>query len=432
MPEIPVTWVMRKVGHSFNTIGSGTTPNTDQAAYYNDADVNWINTGDLNDGYLTETKKRVSQVALQDLSTLRIYPENSLIVAMYGATIGKLAITAIEGCTNQACAVLANSSVFNIRYAFYWFLASKQHILTLASGGGQPNINQELIRALKMPCPPAEEQQCIVDFLDDKTAQIDQLITQKQQMLELLQEERAALVNHAVTKGLDPAAPLRDSGIEWLGQVPAHWEVVKLTTYLESIVDYRGRTPNKISEGVFLVTARNVKGGKIDYALSEEYVSLEEWEKFMQRGAVEIGDVLFTMEAPLGEAANVDRTDICLAQRLVKFRGKPDKLNNYFLRHWIGSHVFQNDLQSFATGSTVLGIKSSKLNQLTMLIPPLDEQAKIVDFIGTNSERMNETIFVINQEIALLQEYRAALIAEAVTGQIDVRNNEPALAEVLM
>ena len=124
MPEIPVGWEMRKVGHSFRTIGSGTTPNTDKGLYYRDADINWINTGDLNDGYLLETKKKVSRAALEDLSALKVYPSGSLIVAMYGATIGKLAITAIEGCANQACAVLADSLVFNIKYAFYWFLAN--------------------------------------------------------------------------------------------------------------------------------------------------------------------------------------------------------------------------------------------------------------------------------------------------------------------
>ena len=108
--------------------------------------------------------------------------------------------------------------------------------------------------------------------------------------------------------------------VEWIGKIPKDWEIVPLTKQLDSIVDYRGKTPEKTEEGTFLVTAKNIKDGKICYELSKEYVREADYEEIMHRGIPQIGDILFTTEAPLGQVANVDRTDIALAQRIIKFR----------------------------------------------------------------------------------------------------------------
>lgn len=117
---------------------------------------------------------------------------------------------------------------------------------------------------------------------------------------------------------------MKDSGVEWIGKIPKDWEIVPLTKQLDSIVDYRGKTPEKTEEGTFLVTAKNIKDGKICYELSKEYVREADYEEIMHRGIPQIGDILFTTEAPLGQVANVDRTDIALAQRIIKFRAYDD------------------------------------------------------------------------------------------------------------
>lgn len=121
---------------------------------------------------------------------------------------------------------------------------------------------------------------------------------------------------------------MKDSGVEWIGKIPKDWEIVPLTKQLDSIVDYRGKTPEKTEEGTFLVTAKNIKDGKICYELSKEYVREADYEEIMHRGIPQIGDILFTTEAPLGQVANVDRTDIALAQRIIKF-----KRNKGFIAH---------------------------------------------------------------------------------------------------
>ncbi len=144
-------------------------------------------------------------------------------------------------------------------------------------------------------------------FLDHETAKIDTLIAEQQRLIELLNEKRQAVISHAVTKGLNPNAPMKPSGVEWLGDVPKHWVVGGLPRFIGPVVDYRGRTPEKLDSGMFLVTARNIRNGKIDYEASEEYVSPASAESLLARGRPEIGDLLFTMEAPLGSVAQIER-----------------------------------------------------------------------------------------------------------------------------
>lgn len=161
---------------------------------------------------------------------------------------------------------------------------------------------------------------------------------------------------------------MKDSGVEWIGKIPKDWEIVPLTKQLDSIVDYRGKTPEKTEEGTFLVTAKNIKDGKICYELSKEYVREADYEEIMHRGIPQIGDILFTTEAPLGQVANVDRTDIALAQRIIKFRAL-STVNNYYLKYWMLNEGFQQFLHSLSTGSTATGIKSSKLFLLPLVRP---------------------------------------------------------------
>lgn len=287
--------------------------------------------------------------------------------------------------------------------------------------GGQKRVPDAFVRNFATAFPPPSEQTQIAAFLDRETAKIDGLVAEQRRLMELLKEKRQAVISHAVTKGLNPDAPMRPSGIEWLGDVPAHWDCGGLTKFIGPIVDYRGRTPVKQDSGIFLVTARNIKNGKIDYDASEEYVDPDSAESLLQRGRPEIGDLLFTMEAPLGQVALIDRTDIALAQRIVKFRGKPNVMRSSFLLLWLMSEYCQAKLLTLATGSTALGIKSSKLGMIDCLVPPDSEQAEIVAFIDCESIKMNRLICEAQCAIDLLAERRTALISAAVTGQIDVR-----------
>lgn len=287
---------------------------------------------------------------------------------------------------------------------------------------GQKRVPETFIKDFRAALPSLEEQQAIARFLDFKTAQIDTLIAKKQTLLEKLAEKRTALISHAVTKGLDSTVTMTDTGVEWLGEIPVHWKEVGLTKYIDSQVDYRGKTPEKTKDGVFLVTARNVKNGKIDYSLSQEYVAEDQYDEIMGRGAPQISDVVFTTEAPLGEVANIDDPEIALAQRIIKFRGRRNVLDNYFLKYWIMGSLFQQHLYSLCTGSTALGIKASKLCLLRLALPPIEEQYAIVKHLDIVNKDFYRQSGLVEQVISRLIEYRSALLTNAVTGKIDVRN----------
>lgn len=196
--EIPEHWDYKKITHCFNLIGSGTTPSSTTSEYYENGKINWLQTGDLTDGIITRTSKLITQKAFDDLN-LKIYPSNSLIIAMYGATIGKVGLLKIDTTTNQACCVLADPKGVYVNYVFYWFIANKDRVVSLGYGGGQPNISQETIKSLRIHCPPTEEQTQIVEYLDEKTKEVDNLLTLEQKKIDLLKEYRQTLISEVVT-----------------------------------------------------------------------------------------------------------------------------------------------------------------------------------------------------------------------------------------
>ena len=200
--EIPEHWEILKVSWIFNIIGSGTTPFTSNIDYY-DGDIPWVNTGDLNDNYLYETSKNITDLAVHECSALKFYPIDTLLIAMYGATIGKLAITKIVVTTNQACCALAHPKNGSTKFIFYWFLANRDHIIAMAYGGGQPNISQNLIKSLRINMPGKHEQDSIVYYLDQKTAEIDALIADIDTQIQKLKEYRQSLISEAVTGKID-------------------------------------------------------------------------------------------------------------------------------------------------------------------------------------------------------------------------------------
>ena len=354
-----------------------------------------------------------------DSSTILVM-ENQILIIWDGSNAGEF-VKATHGVLSSTMAAVTTNS--NIHDGFYWYYCKsiEPEMRRHANGMGIPHVDGDELKAIVIPQPALEEQRSIAAFLDYETARIDRLIAQQQRLIELLKEKRQTVISHAVTKGLNPNAPMKDSGVEWLGQVPKHWIVAGFKKYIEPIVDYRGKTPTKTESGVFLVTARNIKNGSIDYHLSEEFISEDDYEEVMRRGKPKLGDVLFTTEAPLGEVAQVDNESIALAQRIIKFRGLRDILDCSYLKLFIQSTEFQHGLMTFATGSTALGIKSDRLGYLKQLVPPISEQTQIVEVVAKHAMQFGKLIDIANKAIQLMQERRTALISAAVTGKIDLR-----------
>lgn len=196
--EVPKHWDVMKTSLAFQGIGSGTTPSTSKKEFYDEEGKYWLQTGDLNDGVILGTSKKVSDIAIK-VCNLKFYPKDSVVIAMYGATIGKVGILGIKTATNQACCVLPANNHMVTKYSFYEFLACKPALLVSAIGGGQPNISQDTIRKQKIAVPPVEEQKMIADYLGKKCVSIDSSISKAQHQVDLLQEYKQSLITEVVT-----------------------------------------------------------------------------------------------------------------------------------------------------------------------------------------------------------------------------------------
>lgn len=170
------TW---KVSRAFKYVGSGTTPKSGEPEYYDEGSINWLITGDLTDREIKHITKKITPKAIVDYPTLKIYPTGSIVIAMYGATIGKVGLLTQPSAVNQACCVLVPDRKVLPRYALYYFLASKRQLIDLGVGGGQPNISQDIVKSFKIIVPEVSKQSQIVSYLDAKTSLADKMITAK-------------------------------------------------------------------------------------------------------------------------------------------------------------------------------------------------------------------------------------------------------------
>lgn len=411
---------------------AGGTPDKGNEAYWEDGEIPWINSGAVNDGYITQPSELITREGFAN-SSAKWIPKDALVMALAGRgkTKGMVAQLGIPTTCNQSMAALIPDHRFTPRYLYYWLTANYQNIRNLAGGEARDGLNLEMLGSIPCPVPPVDEQQAIVRFLDAKTAQIDALVAQKRQLIDKIKEKRQALIARTVTRGLPPEAAkasrlepkpeMKDSGVDWLGHLPTHWKVLPMTKYLSDMSDYRGKTPEKTDDGVFLVTARNVRMGYIDYESSQEYVAAEDYDEIMRRGLPKIGDILFTTEAPLGNVALVDREDIALAQRIIRFRMRRDFFHSRFTLYAMLADYFQSQLKSLSTGSTAEGLKASKLSVLRLVTPPVAEQQAIAAFLDTECRHMDGLLATTEMAIARLIEYRQSLVTSAVTGKIDVR-----------
>lgn len=196
--QIPEHWEIIKTSYVFSHIGSGTTPKSGAEEYYCIDGIPFLQTGDLNDGLVCDTSKKITSKALKD-TNLKVYSKGSLVIAMYGATIGKLGLLNIDTTVNQACCVLPKSSKIEIKYAFYVFSVAKNDLILQSKGGGQPNISQDTIRNERIIVPPREEQKNIVEHIDRMIKPIANAIENANKQIALLQERKQIIINDVVT-----------------------------------------------------------------------------------------------------------------------------------------------------------------------------------------------------------------------------------------
>lgn len=422
--EIPTSWQMWKLSHAYEVIGSGTTPTSNNESYFQ-GDIPWVTTGELREKIIYDTDKKVKESTLQIFSALKIHPAGSVVIAMYGATIGRLGILGVDATTNQACCVMTKSKIINNQYLYYWLQAYRTEIIRLSSGGGQPNINQEKVSSLKVSAPVLNDQTLIVAFLDHETAKIDNLIEKQQQLIELLKEKRQAVISHAVTKGLNPDVPMKDSGVEWLGKVPEHWTIAQLKfNTIEMQTGPFGsqlHAEDYVVDGIPLINPAHMNAGMI---IPDPKVTVDEaTQERLGRHKLSEGEIIFSRRGELGRCAVVKKNNegwLCgtgsLKAKLTK------KIIPDYAYTLISSEGVVSELTLESKGSTMANLNTETLGRIRLPVPPISEQEAILDYIKIISDKYDYLIRSADTAIRLMQERRTALISAAVTGKIDVRD----------
>lgn len=287
--------------------------------------------------------------------------------------------------------------------------------------GLRQSLSWNDIKYLNIPIPPREEQEAIVSYLDNVTAKIDEAIEAQQKMIDALNERKQIIITRAVTKGLNPDAPLRDSGIDWLGQIPAHWEIkkLKMLSEIKGRIGFRGYTNDDLvesGEGAITLSPSNIKNGKMDYS----YCSYLSWFKYEESPEIKVqnGHILFVKTgSSYGKTAFVENLPMEATINPQFSLIKPISVNPVFLNYAISSTYFSLQVEKGVIGSTIPTISQNTIKNFIILLPPVEEQHKIVDSLKVKLNYIDNIISICENKISLLQERKQIIINEVVTGK---------------
>ncbi|MEN9302872.1 MAG: hypothetical protein RL264_1301 [Bacteroidota bacterium] len=433
--EIPSHWEIKKLKYfGVITLGKMLTPEDKGGyvlkRYLRAKNIEWYspNIEDVKEMWFSP--KEVAQYRLF---------KNDLLVSE-GGEVGRTCIwnEEIDECYIQnSVHRVSFGGTENANYFLNQFIlfGKKGHFDAIVNRISIAHLTKEKLGDVQFIYPPIEEQTTIANYLDQKTSQIDDLIAKKERLIQLLEEERTAIINHAVTKGLpaeerlkvglDPTVPMKDSGIEWLGEIPAHWEVKRIKHLLNEPLKYGA---NESAEEENLDDPRYIRitdfgnDGKLKentfkslpYSKAENFL-LNEGDILFARSGATVGKTFFFKNYQ-GIA--------CFAGYLIKASCNQKLLLPEFLYQFTNTGSYENWKQSIFQQATIQNIGADKYNQLKIAIPPVSEQKEIIEFLEKKTSEIGLIISTTQQEIELLKEYKTALISEVVTGKVDVRNEK--------
>lgn len=322
--------------------------------------------------------------------------------------------------------IIYRQSVNNSRYLAYLFNSYLFNEQKSKRSKGQivVHVYSTQLRDIYFPIPKLKTKQtAIANYLDCKTADLDQLIAEKKQLVKLYQEEKTAIINQAVTKGINPTAALKDSGIEWLGDIPEHWEILPIKYTLSiPITDGPHETPKLYPDGIPFISAEAIKMDKIDFSKKRGFISEEEHKRYSLKYKPQVGDVyMIKSGATTGNLAIV-ATDIefNIWSPLAAMRPDYNMLLSKFLFYFMKSKSFFSAIEIGWNYGTQQNIGMKVLENIRMVLPNIEEQTQIVAFIEKENNKIDSKITKAKKYIKLLTEYRTALISEVVTGKIKV------------
>jgi type I restriction enzyme S subunit len=428
--EVPAHWTVKAIKWESPVLRGASPRPIDDPIYFDDeGEYAWVRISDVTEAgtYLENTEQKLSDVGAR--LSVKLKP-GDLFLSIAGS-VGKPCITRIKCCIHDGFVYFPKWKA-DPKFLYYLF-ASGEPYKGLGKMGTQLNLNTDTVGSIVIGLPDADEQQTITRFLDAKTAQIDALVAQKRQLIAKLKEKCSALITRTVTRGLPPEAAkaaglephpeMKDSGVEWLGAVPLHWDVVrvKFVAKVES-----GHTPSRAEPSYWIeeeciipwVSLNDSKFLKENDFISETAVKIsEEGMRNSSAHLLPAGAVVFTRDATIGLTA-ITTVPAAVSQHVIAWLPGERVFAKYLL---LVFKVMQNYLDSLTFGSTLKTIGMSDIRRIAMPIPSLDEQQAIVKYLDFEISQIHGMTDKIELAIARLTEYRQALITSAVTGKIDVR-----------
>jgi type I restriction enzyme S subunit len=404
--------------------GASPRPIDDPKYFDEEGEFAWVRIADVSacDGVLKETTQRLSE--LGSSLSVEIAP-GELFVSIAG-TVGKPCLSAIKACIHDGFVYFPTLKI-DPKF-FYRIFEAGTCYGGLGKWGTQLNLNTDTIGSIRVALPPADELKRLLVFVDLETAKIDALVAEQQRLMALLKEKRQAVISHAVTKGLNPKAPMKPSGTEWLGDVPAHWKVGKCGFYISILSGFAFPSTGFTDDENDTKLLRGINVGVQQLKWDETVF----WRRVEGDGLniyeMKAGDLVVGMDRPLiSEGIRVAKVKECdlpclLLQRVASLKtGR--LINADYLLGMLSSEMFIAHFSPDTTGVSVPHISPEQINNFVIPVPPISEQEEIINVISSETAKFDALTAEAQRAIDLLQERRTALISAAVTGQIDVRKH---------
>lgn len=426
LADVPTHWEVRRL-RAVARIVNGATPSTNMSAYW-DGDVIWLTPEDLGRLSTRYVERGARQITLKgyDSCGTNLAPAGSLAISTR-APIGHLGVLQSAACVNQGCRLLVPNEAIQSDYLYYALKTSREDLEALGQGSTFMELSQGKLGGFAIPLPPFAEQAAIVRYLDHADWRIRRYINAKERLIGLLEEQRQAVIHRAVTRGLDPDVRLKPSGVEWLGDVPAHWEVRRVKQTFRRIVG--GSTPSSNGVGYYngdIVWVTPTDISKVTRLRdSQRRLTIKGFDSCFAE-LVPVGSLVVTSRAPVGNVALAE-VPLCTNQGCKVLIPEKRVIDSTY-----GYHVFsilQDELQHLANGTTFTEISTSDLGNILLPLPPLAEQAAIVEYLDKATADIDAAIARTRRHVELLCEYRTRLIADVVTGKLDVCEAAATLSE---
>jgi len=416
--KVPENWEVCKVKHHYKLV-TGFTPATKVAEFYDTNNGHtWITIADLKGKVVTDSTNKISDFYLNEYHQEKV-KKGSLLYS-FKLSVGQVAFAGKDLYTNEAIAAFQNSDKVNLKFFFYaapLFIIHNSNINIY----GAHILNQDLIKNAYTVFPPLPEQEAIANYLDKKTAEIDKIIAEREKKIELINELKYSIISRAVTKGINPHAKMKDSGIDWIGEIPEGWEICNLKRIADIYgrIGFRGYTEADIvqeGEGAITLSPSNMQNGGMDYS-KLKYLS---WTKYYESPEIMIqnGDVLMVKTgSSYGKCAFVSNLPFKATINPQIIVLKNLKIDGELLSWILQTPYVQFQILNTVIGSTIPTIAQEKIKNYFLVIPPHDDMATILEFIKNKIKKVEDSKKQIFSEIRLLREYKQSLISEVVTGK---------------